>query len=406
MDAGPPEQLQSVTAGRASVARVLGLSMAAVFATTLFVRAVDPVIPRIAHDFTMDPHTVALLATAFSLPYAIMQPVLGGLADAWGKTRLMTWALVALVVSAGIGAVAQTFTVLLVSRVLSGIVAGGVFPIAVAIAADLVRVEQRQVAVGRMLGAAMIGNVLGSPAAGMAADLIGWRGVFVGMGVLAAIAMMAAIVGFRGLKESSAARVSVRSLPSTYAAIFRNPLAKICYGAVLTEAICLFGLMPYVAGLLAERGEASAAIAGLVLAGFGVGGIFYASSVSLLLGRLGERGLMLGGGTLMGCALMLVALPLPWWLQGLDFIVMGLGFYALHGVIQIYASELAPAARGSAMAMHSAAFFFGNALGPVVYGWTLSTAGLTATVLPAGAILIGVGIGCARWLRRARPAQP
>jgi predicted MFS family arabinose efflux permease len=80
---------------------------------------------------------------------------------------------------------------------------------------------------------------------------------------------------------------------------------------------------------------------------------------------------------------------------------MGLGFYMLHGVIQIYASELAPTARGSAMAMHSASFFFGNALGPVVYGWTLPSVGLTATVLPAGAILIGVGIVCARWLRRA-----
>ena len=400
MDAGPPDQSQSATAGRIPVSRVLGLSMAAVFATTLFVRAVDPVIPRIADDFAMDPHTVALLATAFSLPYAITQPVLGGLADAWGKTRLMTWALVALVVSAAIGAVAQNFTVLLVSRVVSGIVAGGVFPISVAIAADLVTVEKRQVAVGRMLGAAMIGNVLGSPAAGMAADLIGWRGVFAGMGVLTAIATVAAIVGFRGLKDSSAARISLRSLPSAYGRIFQNPLAKICYGAVLTEAICLFGLMPYLAGLLAERGETSAAIAGLVLAGFGVGGIFYASSVALLLGRLGERGLMLGGGTLMGCALMLVALPLPWWLMGLDFIVMGLGFYALHGVIQIYASELAPTARGSAMAMHSAAFFFGNALGPVAYGWMLPTVGLAATVLPAGAILIGVGIVCARWLRR------
>ena len=49
----------------------------AVFATTLFVRAVDPVIPRIADHFAMDLHTVALLATAFALPYAIMQPVLG-----------------------------------------------------------------------------------------------------------------------------------------------------------------------------------------------------------------------------------------------------------------------------------------------------------------------------------------
>src|SRR5690349_13916720 len=395
MDAGRSEQSPSVAAGGApSVSRVLGLSMLAVFATTLFVRAVDPIIPRIATHFVMDPHTVALLATAFSLPYAIMQPVLGGLADAWGKTRLMTWSLVALVVSAGIGAFAQDFSVLLASRVVSGIVAGGVFPISVAIAADLVSVEKRQVAVGRMLGAAMIGNVLGSPAAGRAADPNGWRGV------LAALATVAAIIGFRGLTESSAARVSLRTMPSTYAAIFHNPLAKICYGAVLTEAICLFGLTPYVAGLLADRGEASAAIAGLVLAGFGIGGIFYATSVALLLGRLGERGLMLGGGTLMGCALMLVALPLPWWLLGLVFIVMGLGFYALHGVIQIYASELAPTARGSAMAMHSAAFFFGNALGPVAYGWTLSTIGLTATVLPAGAILIGVGIVCSRRLRR------
>src|SRR5215831_13362180 len=244
MQAGPPKDVRSVAASRPPpVGRVLGLSVAAVFATTLFVRAVDPVIPRIAEHFAMDPHTVALLATAFALPYAIMQPVLGGLADAFGKTRLMTWSLVALAVSAAVGAFAQSFSVLLVSRALSGIVAGGVFPIAVAIAADLVRVEKRQVAVGRMLGAAMIGNVLGSPAAGMAADLIGWRGVFAGMGVLAAIATVAAIIGFRGLESSAAARVSLRELPSTYAAIFRNPLAKICYGAVLTEAICLFSLM-------------------------------------------------------------------------------------------------------------------------------------------------------------------
>jgi predicted MFS family arabinose efflux permease len=113
---------------------------------------------------------------------------------------------------------------------------------------------------------------------------------------------------------------------------------------------------------------------------------------------------MLGGGTLMGLALMGVALRLPWWLEALDFLFLGLGFYMLHGVIQIYASELAPKARGSAMAMHSASFFLGNALGPVVYGLALPSVGLTATVVPAGAILIGVGVVCARALRRGRPA--
>jgi predicted MFS family arabinose efflux permease len=404
MDAGRPKQSETAAKTAPPVGRALTLSMIAVFATTLFMRAVDPVVPQIAEHFSIDPHTVALLATAFSLPYAITQPALGGLADAFGKARLMTWSLAVLVVAAAVGAAAPNISTLFASRVIAGIMAGGVFPIAMAIVADLVSVEQRQVAVSRMLGAAMTGNVLGSPIAGVAADLIGWRGVFVGMGVLAALAAVAALVGFRGIAASASARVEIASLPATYAAIFRNPLAKICFGAVMTEAICLYGLFPYIAGLLAAGGEPRAAIAGLVIAGFGVGGIIYASAVVLLLGRLGERGLMLAGGTLMGVALMLVALHLPWPVWVADFVALGLGFYMLHGVIQIYASELAPAARGSAMALHSTFFFFGNAVGPVVYGAALPAVGLAGTVIPAGAILIGVGVVCASRLRRDRPA--
>jgi len=404
MDAGAPRQSETAAKSAPPVTRALTLSMIAVFATTLFMRAVDPVVPQIAAHFAIDPHTVALLATAFSLPYAITQPALGGLADAFGKARLMTWSLGVLVVAAAVGAAAPNISTLFASRVIAGIMAGGVFPIAMAIVADLVSVEQRQVAVSRMLGAAMTGNVLGSPIAGIAADLIGWRGVFVGMGVLAALAAVAAMVGFRGIAASASARVEIASLPATYAAIFRNPLAKICFGAVMTEAICLYGLFPYIAGLLAAGGEPRAAIAGLVIAGFGVGGIIYASAVVLLLGRLGERGLMLAGGTLMGLALMLVALHLPWPVWVADFVALGLGFYMLHGVIQIYASELAPAARGSAMALHSTFFFFGNAVGPVIYGVMLPSVGLAGTVVPAGAILIGVGVVCARRLRRDRPA--
>lgn len=400
MDARLPENPASAAKSALPVARALNLTMIAVFATTLFMRAVDPVVPQIAEYFVIDPRTVALLATAFSLPYAITQPVLGGLADAFGKARLMTWSLVVLVIAAAVGAVAPNIATLFASRVIAGVMAGGVFPIAMAIVADLVSVERRQVAVSRMLGAAMTGNVLGSPIAGVAADLIGWRGVFIGMGVLAALAAVAALVGFRGVSSAPSERVDIAALPATYGAIFRNPLAKICFGAVMTEAICLYGLFPYIAGLLAAGGETRAAIAGMVIAGFGVGGIIYASSVVLLLGRLGERGLMLVGGTLMGGALALVGLHLAWPLWVADFVVLGLGFYMLHGVIQIYASELAPAARGSAMALHSTFFFFGNAVGPVIYGVTLPAVGLTGTVVPAGAILIGVGVVCARWLRR------
>ena len=47
------------------------------FTSSLFMRAIDPLVPQVAIDLSTDPATVALLTTAFALPYALLQPVLG-----------------------------------------------------------------------------------------------------------------------------------------------------------------------------------------------------------------------------------------------------------------------------------------------------------------------------------------
>ena len=60
-----------------------------VFASTLFSRAVDPIVPKIAADLAVDVKTAALLSSAFTFPYALTQPALGTIADFFGKTRLM-----------------------------------------------------------------------------------------------------------------------------------------------------------------------------------------------------------------------------------------------------------------------------------------------------------------------------
>jgi predicted MFS family arabinose efflux permease len=390
-----------VPAGRPpSVTRVLGILRLAIFATSLFVRAVDPVIPQIAKDFSIDIATAAMLSTAFALPYALVQPVLGAMADILGKTRLITVCLLILLIAALVGALASSFSMMMASRIVSGIVAGGVFPIAFAMVGDLVPVHQRQVAIGRILAAAMLGNVLGSPGAGFIADFVGWRGIFAVAGGLSAIALLAAIVGFRGVTAAEPVRFSLTAVPTHYRAIFSNPMAKTCFGAVFLEGIFLFGLFPYVAPLLHDAGETRAAIAGGIIAGFGAGGLIYSVLVSILLARFGERWLMIGGGLSMGITLMLFAIQAPWPFKLAIFVVLGFSFYMLHGVIQIYASELAPSARGSSMALHSTFFFSGQAIGPIVYRLGLAHAGLTATLIVSGSVVIAVGLACAHSLRR------
>ncbi|MGA9124288.1 MAG: MFS transporter [Pseudolabrys sp.] len=369
-----------------------------IFATSLFMRSVDPVIPQIATGLAVATATAAMLSTAFTLPYALVQPVLGALADMFSKTRLIALCMLIVGIAKLACGLATNFETLMVLRIIAGMTAGGIFPIAFAVAGDRVPVAQRQVAFGKLLFAAMSGNLLGASAAGVIGDLIGWRGVFFVTGAINLIALAFAMPGFREMADS-AGRFDPSTLIPNYRAIFHNPLAKYCFGAVFVEAIFLFGVFPYMATLL--HTEASASIAGIVIAGFGVGGIFYTVSVSWLLAYVGENRLMAAGGMVMAFCLIVIALRAPWPVEFANFILLGFGFYMLHGCIQVYVTELAPSARGSAMAGHSFFFFLGQAVGPVVYGVGLNSVGVTPVLLVGAAALTATGWICA--LRLIRP---
>jgi predicted MFS family arabinose efflux permease len=372
--------------------RLLNVVGLTVFATSLFVRAVDPVIPQIASDLWVEPATAALLSTAFALPYAILQPVLGPVADVIGKTRLMTICLLLLVVTSIASAIATSFEILLVLRALSGVVSGGIYPVSMALVADLVPIGQRQVALSRILFAGMTGNLLGATASGIIGDLIGWRGVFLVLSAVGALVLVVALLGFRGVTAVQTPRVELKSVPANYRAIFANPNAKVCYGAVFLEGVFIFGVFPYVALLLLGGGEARASIAGIVISGFWVGGVIYTIAVGNLLEMFGQRRVMMAGGCAAALGLIGLALGAGWPLALGAFVGLGVGFYLLHGSIQVYMTELAPNARASATALHSSSFFLGQALGPIAYGVGFGLIG-SGLSLGVGAIVIAlVGI--------------
>ncbi len=379
--------------------RTLNVIAFVVFASALFIRSTDPVIPQIAAGLDVAPSTAALLSTAFTLPYALIQPLLGALADMFSKARLMMLCLSIVTVATIVCGFAPNYEFLFIARVIAGLASGGVVPIAFAIVGDNIPVAERQVAMGRLLFAIMTGNLLGATCAGVVGDLLGWRGVFFVTGIFGAIALAAAVPGLRGLRETPG-QFDLTTLVPNYRTIFHNPLAKICFGAVFLEGCFMYGVFPYIATMLHQAGETSASIAGIVIAGFGVGGAIYGATVSRVLPVLGETRMMRLGGVALGFCLLVIAARAPWPVEFANFALLGFGFYMLHAVIQIYASELAPVARGSAMALHSFFFFLGQAVGPVVYGAGLATVGITPVLLVGAAVLVIVGLTCAQWLRR------
>ncbi len=383
--------------------RTLNLLAFVTFVSALFIRSTDPVVPQIAAGLGVEPATAALLSSVFTLPYALVQPLLGALADTFNKARLMLLCLTVVTAATIACAFAPSFELLFAGRVVAGLAAGGVVPISFALVGDMIPVRERQVAMSRLLFAIMTGNLLGATCAGVVGDLVGWRGVFFVTGLLGCIVVVAAVPRLRGDAHKSAGRFDLSNLVPNYRTIFRNPQAKFCFGTVFLEAAFMYGVFPYIATMLHEAGETRASIAGIVIGGFGVGGALYALSVSQLLRHLGETWMMRAGGTVMSLCLVVIALRVPWPAQLTDFICLGFGFYMLHAVIQIYASELAPTARGSAMALHSFFFFLGQAVGPAIYGVGLNSIGLDAVMYVGAVVLFGTGLVCAQRLRR--PAE-
>jgi predicted MFS family arabinose efflux permease len=375
------------------------------FSAALSTRALDPVLPHVAEEFAISITTAASIAAGYALIYALIQPVIGAAADLFGKARLMTLCLMLLGIACILGALATSFAALFATRILAGIASGGVFPVALGLAADLVAPAKRQVAIGRTLAGSMAGNLLGATASGVIGDLIGWRGVLVILGVLGLIAAAAVAAGFRSAALAAPPKSDFKALRKGYRTIFSNPNTRYCYSAVFVEGCCVFGLFPFIAAFLFDLGEKSLSVAGIVIAGFAVGGLFYTATVSRFLPRLGVKGMMIVGASLVGLQLVALAFGPGWKLQFGVLLLMGWGFYMIHGCLQVFASELSIEARATAMSLHSFFFFMGQTIGPIAYGFGVQHAGKQPTLIAAACLMVALGFACAAFLRQRPPAD-
>ena len=375
------------------------------FAASLSARALDPVLPHVADEFSISIAAAASFASAFVLTYALVQPLLGAAADLFGKARLMIGCLVLLGLTSILGALSNSFLFFFATRILAGIGAGGVFPVALGLTSDLVAPDKRQVAIGRALAGSMTGNLLGASFSGLIGDWLGWRGVLAVLGASVLLASLAVAAGFRGAALTQSPKTNLSALKQGYRTILSNPNARVCFSAVFIEGCCVFGLFPFIAALLIDLGETSLSVAGIVIAGFAVGGLFYTLTVSHFLPRLGVKGMMISGASLVALQLVALAFEPAWKIQFLNLLVMGWGFYMIHGCLQVFASELSVEARATAMALHSFFFFMGQTVGPIAYGFGLQHAGKLPALSAAAAIMVVLGLVCAQLLRPRIPAD-
>jgi len=111
-----------------------------------------------------------IMMSAYAAAMFLFGPVIGSLSDAYGRRPVLIFALVTLTIDYIIMALAQTYWVLLLGRILAG-VAGATYITATAYIADIAKPKERSAAFG-MIGAAFgIGFVMGPALGGLASGI-------------------------------------------------------------------------------------------------------------------------------------------------------------------------------------------------------------------------------------------
>lgn len=358
----------------------------------ILARASDPVMPQIAASLSVLPATAALLSTAYTLPFALAQPVLGPLSDVFGRARVMFICLSILVVTTFVCSIVLSFPQLMSARIVGGIAGGGLMPIMLAFVSDRFPLAERRVAISRVLGGAMIGNLVGAMMSGVIGDLFGWRGVFIAGGLLGSLAVVAVYMVVRSDPPQPPKQINMRGIFANFRAIFADRRAKYCFGAVYIEGLCLFGLFPFISLILHEAGETRASIAGVVLGAYGIGSLGYSFLIGRLMTLASEKQIMIGGASAISLAFCIISLGLGWPVMMGAMFIAGLSFFMVHGWIQIHVSEILPEARGSAISLHAFFLFLGSASGPVVYGFAFPHFGVTASMVASAVLFVAMGL--------------
>jgi len=381
---------------------VILLSLAA-FASAASLRATDPLLALISAEYGVTPGAASLVITAFALSYGLFQAFHGPIGDRYGKFRMVMLTTALSGLTTFLCAAAPGVGTLVAARFVAGISIGALIPLSMAWLGDVVPYERRQTTIARFLIGQMLGVAFGAAAAGMLGAWFGWRAIFVVLGVLfLAIAVLLRIeLGRdRSLAKRGSSAASLLSAFGRMIGLLKLPWVRVILATVALEGALANGAFAFIAWDLHHRHGVGLGASGAFIAAFPAGGLLYAAVAARVVPALGERGLVLAGGSFLGVAYLgMTIAPSAGFVLACIFCA-GVGIYMMHNTLQVHATQMAPETRGAAVSLFAFCLFTGQSIGIWVAARVIDRWGILPVFAAAGVGLPLVALDFRRRLAR------
>lgn len=382
------------------------------FTTALNVTQLSPLLTRIAVDFGVTNAAAGQLATLTAVCAATTALLTAPWLDRYGRGAWLRFESVLLGAGTLISVLAPSVAWLVVGRALAGVGGAIIFGVCLATVGDLFpEPTKRNRAVGVVGTAATLGAVAGLPIVTQIADLGGWRWA------LGAILPLVVVLFAGSFLFSDAVAPKEGSLWRGWATGYRVVLASgetlSLLGVMVAVSMAWFGWLIYFGAYTETVFGVGAAMLGLLFM-VGGGAEVVANNVTpLLLERRSPRTVVLWATLVMSATLLSVGIAdTRSWVLFPFIAVASFSSVVIFSSTCILLLDSLPAARGAAMALQSAGFEAGGALGAAVAGAGLAVLGdyelvyrlLGLLLLPL--LLVPLALGTRRAAPSAFTAAP
>ena len=348
-----------------------------------------PLVPYMAERFGARPETLTAILGSYSLCQLVAAPLWGRLSDRYGRRPVLMTSLAGACVSYVLLGFAGSLTLLLISRMLAGCMAGNLAA-AFAYASDVSPPAERAKSLGLVGAAIGIGFMLGIPIGGvLAGEDVHHANFLLPAAVSVSTSLLAiALVKFR-LPESRSTTLTEQGSRHPLALLRARPTLRLvafaalfvtCANGILESIFALWALKRFDAG----PRTVSVALFGVAL----VAVLMQGGLVRVLAPRLGEVRLGALGALAYTLGLITVAMAgTHVWAIGAGLALCGLGTGAFNPSASALASrESTLSDRGAVMGTYQASTSLARVIGPFIAGPIYAWLGADAPFL-AGACL-------------------
>jgi predicted MFS family arabinose efflux permease len=271
---------------------------------------VAPLIPYLAETFNRSVGFIGLIEPAYLVAYGSATLVYGPLSTRWGRKKLILGSLGLFILLTGVTAGVPSAVSLIVLRVLTALGASAVVPLSLVLIGDLYEYDNRGRALGWLFAAMQGGMAAGSTLGAVLTPFIGWRGLFLGTAVIAAV-VFAALLPYRSLltvEPGERRSMTVSGVLSSFADLLSSPRGGRTYGFVFLNALIHAGVYTWLGLYFSQRYGLGVIAIGLAILGYGVPGFLLGPTIGNLADQYGRKwfiptGLAVAGVSIVGLSM-------------------------------------------------------------------------------------------------------